>query len=130
MTEQLNLILKRITLTTYIIVAAFLISISVLIFYKPQPSANAVQMKNDALEDLRQAEIKLVNAKLDSIRLDQKQADLLKEKKDLELNQRLDENTKALNRTRAEKPRDFSNYNSIDLQREVSDLVRLYVNSK
>ncbi len=121
-----QLILRRINLSTTIIIIALCIASLFLIFYKPVANKSVVKQKNQALEELRQAQMNLVTAKLDSIRYSQEQINDLSLKKDAELTRRLDENTKALNKTHDEKPRDFTNYSSQQLQREVSDLVRQY----
>lgn len=121
-----QIILRRINISTTIIIVALGIASVFLLFYKPVARKSVVEQKNQALEELRQAQMNLVSAKLDSIRYSQEQLSEQSLRKDLELSLRLQENTKALNKAHDEKPRDFTNYSSQQLQREVANLVRQY----
>lgn len=126
METSVSAILKRINLCTTIVIVAVSIGFAVMLFYQPVPKDSAVIQKNEALEELRKSDLKIVNAKLDSIRVEQQNINKWNKEKDDELSKKLDENTNALKRNRNEKPRDFSNYNSMQLQGAVTDLVRQY----
>lgn len=126
METSVSAILKRINLCTTIVIVAVSIGFAVMLFYQPVPKNSAVIQKNEALEELRKSDLKIVNAKLDSIRMEQENINKWNKEKDDELSKKLDENTNALKRNRNEKPRDFSNYNSMQLQGAVTDLVRQY----
>lgn len=126
METSVSAILKRINLCTTIVIVAVSIGCAVMLFYQPVPKDSAVIQKNEALEELRKSDLKIVNAKLDSIRMEQENTNKWNKEKDDELSKKLDENTNALKRNRNEKPRDFSNYNSMQLQGAVTDLVRQY----
>lgn len=121
-----KLVLKRINLSIAITVVVVCLGMAILIFYKPVPKQSLTKEKNEALEELRQSDLKVINARLDSIRIDQKLANDEAFKKDAELTNRLNANTEALNKNRNEKPRNFDNYSSTDLQREVAELIRQY----
>ncbi|MCO5285224.1 MAG: hypothetical protein M9898_02280 [Chitinophagaceae bacterium] len=126
METSVSAILKRINLCTTIVIVAVSIGCAVMLFYQPVPKDSAVIQKNEALEELRKSDLKIVNAKLDSIRVEQQNINKWNKEKDDELSKKLDENTNALKNNRNEKPRDFSNYNSMQLQGAVTDLVRQY----
>lgn len=126
METSVSAILKRINLCTTIVIVAVSIGFAVMLFYQPVPKNSAVIQKNEALEELRKSDLKIVNAKLDSIRMEQENINKWNKEKDDELSKKLDENTNALKNNRNEKPRDFSNYNSMQLQGAVTDLVRQY----
>lgn len=119
--------LKTIKAAGIVIGIAVVFAFAVLLFYNPVPKKSVVEDKNKALEELRQAEIKLTNAKLDSIRLDQRMQNEFYEKRESELSDRLKQNTEALKKNRDEnKVVDRSDYSSVQLQRAVADVVRQY----
>lgn len=125
-----DVILKRISISTTITIVALIVATLILIFYRPVPDKSITLQKNQALEDLRQAQMNLVSAKLDSIRYSQQKLNDVSLRKDIELSQKLDENTKALKENRNEKVRDYTNYDSHELQSAVSILVRQYQAAK
>ena len=119
---------KRIQIDTLIVVVAIIISTCVLIFYEGVPKRSAVIDKNNALEELRKAEEAKRDAMIDSIRISQRIAEERARKKDNEMTDALNKNTDALNRNRNEKNNapDYRDYNTPELQRAVSNLVRQY----
>lgn len=128
MEQTINQILRNLNITRAMTLTILLLVIAtaVLVFYKPSPKDSAVEAKNEALEQRRQADIMVVKAKLDSISIDNKLSDAIANKKVADFTRAIDENTKTFKQIRNEKPRDYSSYNSIQLQRKVSELVRQY----
>ena len=121
---------KRMNLGIIITIIIATAGMFFLTLYHPEAGKDATQSLTEALEKNRQADMKLVNAKLDSIRIDNRDFSEKYESNQEYYNRRLEENTKAINKNRNEKAIDYSNYNSVELQRAVSDLIRQYETTK
>lgn len=132
MEKTLSRIIRTLNVTRAMTLTLIVLAIAILIllFYKATPKESAVNMKNEAKEQLRQAELMQITARIDSVRIEYKIS-----KEDAKRNaegftKALNENTNEFKKITNEKPNDYRSYSSKQLQSAVANEVRQYITGK